>query len=181
MRRDLQEGDSQMNHRMSLVGAICLAIIPLPGCAPAPETMPAEGSRAEADLVAVKQLEADFAAAVGRGDTGAMANMIVQDFVAMPPDRPPIVGPEATMAFWADFFEKYSFEVSTSIEEVVAADSWAFVRATNQWTVTPEPDGEPQQGQASYIHIFQKQPDGSWKVARDIWNSDQPPPDTPTE
>ncbi len=170
-----------MNHRVSLLGASCLAVILLLGCAPAPETTPPEGSDAEADVVAIKQLEADFTAAVGRGDTAAMAKMIIRDVVAMPPDRPPLVGTEATMAFWNDLFERYSFEASTSVEEVIASDKWAFVRARNQWTATPQPDGEPQQGEASYIHIFQKQPDGSWKIARDIWNSDQPPPDAPTE
>jgi len=29
-----------------------------------------------------------------------------------------------------------------------------------------------------YITIYQHQSDGSWKIARDIWNSDQPLPGT---
>jgi ketosteroid isomerase-like protein len=175
------ERDGFMNHRTSLVKALCLAVVLLPGCATAPGPTPEEAPGAGPDLAAIRQLEIDFTAALGRGDTGALAKMIVKDFVAMPPDRPPIVGSEATMAFWTEFLEEYTFEVSTSIGEVVAADHWAFVRATNRWTATPKADGESQEGQATYLHIFQKQPDGSWKVARDIWNSDQPAPDTPTE
>jgi ketosteroid isomerase-like protein len=168
-----------VNRRTRLVNAICLAVVLLLGCAPPPE--PAEGPSSEADLAAIRQLETDFVAAISRGDTGAMAKMIVKDFVAMPPDRPPIVGSEATMAYWSELFETHTLDVSTSIGEVVADDDWAFVRATNQWKATPKADADPQEGHATYLHIFQKQPDGSWKVARDIWNSDQLPPDTPTE
>ena len=110
-----------------------------------------------------------------------MANLIVPDFIAMPPESPVVVGKEANMESWNEFFEESTFEFTVTTDEVVAADDWAFLRGTGRWTLTPKEEGEPRQGQVTYLHIFQKQADGSWKLARDIWNSDQPPPETPTE
>ncbi|MDA2927836.1 hypothetical protein MYX78_11520 [Acidobacteria bacterium AH-259-G07] len=35
-------------------------------------------------------------------------------------------------------------------------------------------EGEPIEDNGKYIVILQKQPDNAWKIARDIWNSDNP-------
>ena len=37
--------------------------------------------------------------------------------------------------------------------------------------------GEPMTDRGAGIHILQRQADGSWKLAVDIWNSDNPPPE----
>jgi len=39
--------------------------------------------------------------------------------------------------------------------------------------VTPKAGGESIQLEGKYLVVFQKQPDGSWKAARDIWNEGQ--------
>ncbi len=45
-----------------------------------------------------------------------------------------------------------------------------------QATFTPEAGGEAHTGNYKGIHIYRRQPDGSWRIAQDIWNSDEAPP-----
>ncbi len=55
------------------------------------------------------------------------------------------------------------------------ADGWAFHRGTYTIRLTPVAGGEVIGENGKVIVIFQKQPDGSWKIAREIWNRDNPP------
>lgn len=41
-------------------------------------------------------------------------------------------------------------------------------------TLTPKDGGEPVQESIKGRHVYEKQEDGSWKIAQDIWNTDRP-------
>ena len=43
-------------------------------------------------------------------------------------------------------------------------------------TFTPKDGSDPVVEQLKGIHIYQRQADGTWKIARDIWNTDAPTP-----
>ena len=45
-------------------------------------------------------------------------------------------------------------------------------------TLTPKAGGEPTEDSGKWLGILKRQPNGSWKVHRDIWNSDKPFPST---
>ncbi len=40
----------------------------------------------------------------------------------------------------------------------------------------PGPDGEPASVVGKYLTVWQKQADGRWMVAADMFNADAPPP-----
>ena len=69
-------------------------------------------------------------------------------------------------------------EETWSSEEIVVAADWAFTRGTYSSTFTPRAGGEPVQENGKSLWILERQADGSWKYARAIWNSDNPPPGT---
>jgi len=154
-------------------------VVALAACAPAtqePEPAAEEPPCTEADMEAIKKLEEEFTAAFKRGDADAMTSMMTDDAVAMLPGVPTAVGREACRSLWEEVLSQQTLEThSVSLEEVVVDRGWAFVRATTE-TVFRIGDGEPQEAAGKYINILQRQADGSWKIARDIWNSDNPPP-----
>jgi ketosteroid isomerase-like protein len=41
-------------------------------------------------------------------------------------------------------------------------------------TRTPQEDAEPENAVGTYMTIWHRQGDGSFKIAYDIWNSDRP-------
>ncbi len=43
-------------------------------------------------------------------------------------------------------------------------------------TLTPKAEAQPTDDIGKYITVYERQGDGSWRMARDIWNSDSPPP-----
>jgi ketosteroid isomerase-like protein len=54
----------------------------------------------------------------------------------------------------------------------------AFERGRYDITIAPRAGGEAMDDIGKYITVYQRQADGSWKIARDIWNSDRPLPGT---
>jgi ketosteroid isomerase-like protein len=58
---------------------------------------------------------------------------------------------------------------------VTVAGDWAIQRYAYQLTLTPKAGGQSMEERGKGIHIFRRQPDGSWLIVQDIWNSDAPP------
>jgi len=52
----------------------------------------------------------------------------------------------------------------------------AIERGSFTWKVAPAPGGAEIDNQGSFLAVGQQQPDGSWKVQRNIWNSTLPLP-----
>jgi ketosteroid isomerase-like protein len=55
------------------------------------------------------------------------------------------------------------------------AGDWAYDRGNYTLTVTPKP-GKPMEESGKYLAVCKRQPDGSWKISRLIYNSNNPPP-----
>ena len=143
-----------------------MLVFALSGCAPQVDV--------EADAAAINRLLDEDTTALNAGDAVGLVALYTEDVVLMPPDELAVIGKEARRAFLQTFFDQYTLELARSTEEVVVADDWAFARSTQTSTLTPKDGGEPIERSGKVIHIYQRQPDGSWKLARAIWNFDQP-------
>jgi ketosteroid isomerase-like protein len=66
-------------------------------------------------------------------------------------------------------------DYSSRDDEVVIAGRWAFRRATIDWSLVPTDKGQPIRDPGKYMILYRRQEDGSWRVARDIWNSSGTP------
>jgi ketosteroid isomerase-like protein len=60
--------------------------------------------------------------------------------------------------------------------ELIAAGDWAMEYAIEKVKDTPVDGGEALEDVCKGIIIYRRQADGSWRVARDMWNSDLPAP-----
>ena len=167
-----------MKYLMHFLIPISVAVV-LAACAPAtqePEPAAEEAPTTEADVEAIATSLEQELAAVNSGDAEAFQAAITNDAVLMPPNEPPVTGKEAILAWQQAFFDQATVQLSISFEEVEVAGNWAFARRSWARTLTPVAGGEPTQDNGQVVHIYQRQADGSWKVARIIWNSDNPPP-----
>ena len=61
-------------------------------------------------------------------------------------------------------------------ELIFTGDDWAFERSTYQLLVQPREPGNPVEDHGKFVVLWHRQSDGSWKMARDIDNSDTPLP-----
>jgi ketosteroid isomerase-like protein len=83
------------------------------------------------------------------------------------------VGHEAVAAWNAEFTGMFDVTGGYTGSEVVVLGDWAIERYTGEVTLTPA-EGEAATATFKGIHIYQRQADGSWKIAQDIWNMDAP-------
>jgi len=119
-------------------------------------------------------------AAVNSGDVDAWAAAFANDGVQMPPNAPANVGRDNIQAWSGEFLGAFRAELSLAPDEVqIAGADWAFERGTYEITLTPKAGGESIQDAGKYITVYQRRPDGSWAMARDIWNSSNPLPGMP--
>jgi uncharacterized protein (TIGR02246 family) len=156
-----------MRNPVSLVlGAIVLALMH-GGCQP-------RASEAH-DLEAINALQRQVDAAIIAGDTESYVALLTDNAVLMPPNAPPVIGKDAIRSWNQMMSQQFRFQAYKPVDhEVVLAGKWAFRRATADWTLTPAAGGEPIHDSGKFIIIYERQANGSWRVARDIWNSNTP-------
>ena len=138
-------------------------------------TTPKASNQAEI-ATAVNDIRGAYKAALNAGDATAVAALFTDDAVSMPPDAPAAVGKEAIQSNLEARFNQFKFDVTITQAEAVAAGDWAFSRGTYTVKATPKGAGEAMENTGKYLDVLRQQPDGSWKIARHIWNTDKPIP-----
>jgi uncharacterized protein (TIGR02246 family) len=129
---------------------------------------------------AIEKTRDAHVAAVNSGDVDAWAAAFADDGVQMPPNFPANVGRDNIQGWSGAFLGAFRAEFALAPEEVqIAGADWAFERGTYEITLTPKAGGESIQDAGKYITVYQRRPDGSWAMARDIWNSSNPLPGMP--
>jgi ketosteroid isomerase-like protein len=128
--------------------------------------------RTGSDIEALNTLQKEVDAAIISGDMDRYMRLLTDDAVLMPPNAPSVIGKESIRSWNQAMSKQFRIQAYTSVDdEVIVAGEWAFRRATMDWTLAPTGGGTAVRDTGKYIIIYKRQPDRSWKVARDIWNS----------
>jgi len=129
----------------------------------------------QADAEAIKKLSDEYGAMVTAGDTEGFLNLFANDAVLMPPNHKMLVGKEEirllVQGILKDAKEIELTEITTP-SEIKVVGNWAF----DLGITTFKARGKPLEDTNKYIRIWQKMADGSWKLARVIFNSNKPLP-----
>jgi uncharacterized protein (TIGR02246 family) len=134
-----------------------------------------EQSNNQADVEALNNVREVHIAALNDGDVNAWVAAFTDDGVQMPPNAPANLGSESIRTWSRAFLALFRAEFALLVDEVQVAGDWAFERGTYTITLTPKAGGEPMQNIGKYITISERKPCGAWGMARDIWNSNNPP------
>lgn len=137
------------------------------------------GPLSEEDVAAIRAAADVWVQAFRDNDDATLVALYSDDAAIMPPNEPPVDGRAAIRAYHeADLLTVT--EYSESIIEIDGRDGLAYIRGTSSMVGISE-DGEPVTESGKFLVIFRKQPDGSWLVTHEIWNSDLPLPEEGTE
>jgi uncharacterized protein (TIGR02246 family) len=164
---------------VSLGVALVFALILLT-CAQQTQPVAEEAASTEADVAAIRALVEQWIAALETGDAEGLVGLYTDDAVRLPPDGPSSSGTEVFEEYFRGAFEEVSFQCVWPVEgteEIIVAGGWAFHLSEYILLVTPIDGGETVEEKGNVVEIIQRQPDGSWKIAREIWNH-PPPPET---
>ena len=132
----------------------------------------------EPDSAAVRQAidsaYVRYNAALKSGDAAAIAQMYTDDAIVMAPNFPAWQGRAAVNAGFAGFFGQFAItDVRLATRDVIVSGALAIEQGTYEWTLHPK-TGADIKDNGKYLTVWQRQTDGSWKIVRDINNSDRP-------
>ena len=160
-----------MKEKSLLQSTICIVsgvMLSLAGCSSQ------ERGDLEAVTAAVNNIWNQYSSSLNSGDLDRWMSLWTEGGVQMPPGEPPVIGKDQIRARNKGVLDQFTFNVRITNEEVGVARDWAFARGTYRATLTPKEGGEATVVDGKYMTILQRQPDGSWKIHRDIFNSNVP-------
>jgi uncharacterized protein (TIGR02246 family) len=136
------------------------------------------GCQKKLDTAAVademKRGSGDWAAAYNAGDADKIAAMYAADAVLMPPHAPAAQGGDAIRQFVAnDSATAKANGVTLAIEPTASGASGDIAWQSGTYKITDAGGNAVDAGK--FVELRQNV-DGAWKITRDIWNSDNPPP-----
>jgi uncharacterized protein (TIGR02246 family) len=153
---------------------MAVTILASVACAPgteAPPTPVATGPSEAEDIAAIRDTRLNrFAASFMGADPDGFLASVTEDMVIMPPDEPAVSGHDAIRAWLEGFFAAYETDLEYTDSDVSLFGDVAFEAYAFRWTLTPLDGGEPIRQAGKGVYVFRRQADGSWSVARDIWN-----------
>jgi uncharacterized protein (TIGR02246 family) len=120
---------------------------------------------------AVQEIWKEYSASLNAGDIDRWVALWTDDGVQMPPDEPPVIGKEKIKARNGAVLQKFKFDIGVTNQEVKTSGDWAYSRGVYKATLTPKQGGTSIPIDGKYMTILARQPDGSWKIHRDIFNS----------
>ncbi len=149
-----------------------------------PAGKPAQPSL-EQDQKAIEQLhQRDIAASIAL-DVDSLLAIRTDDIVYLVPGHPPIVGQDAVRKYMQDIRRQLANWDMVGYEE-----NWQEVRVVGdtaiEWgtlsvRVKPPDSNRESAALRGIMQELRRQPDGSWKIARVIWNVQSPQPAPSTE
>jgi uncharacterized protein (TIGR02246 family) len=147
--------------------ALTIVLVIMTSCAPQrPDPAQVRKAIEDADARIVKAFEAK--------DDSASASVYAEDAIVLAPNSPMIKGREGIRAFHkAALPTLHDFKIKTVKIEV--ADSLAYEIGEYIMTIQP-PNAPAIQDTGKYVEVFKLQPNGSWLIVADIFNSNLPLP-----
>jgi uncharacterized protein (TIGR02246 family) len=155
----------------SVVAAVVLGVSCAQPPAKSPENAAPDPAAVRADIEAAN---ARFLDAIKKGDLATMMGNYEADALLMMPGTPATSGAAAIEQGLKDFLGQVTVKEGqmTTLDVMVAGDL-AIETGTFAWTLTPR-KGPAINDKGKYLTVWRHQVDGSWKIIRDINNTDLP-------
>ncbi|MEJ2291923.1 MAG: nuclear transport factor 2 family protein [Deinococcales bacterium] len=137
-------------------------------------TAQSAGGDVQADQAAIRQVWVDYAHYAETGNLEGWMALWMPGGIKMSAGKPPIVGLDAIRS--ATGVGKSSATVVLSIDpqEITVIGDWAYTWGLYTKDVTPEGGGATSHVDGKFMTILRRQDDGSWRIYRDIDNSNVP-------
>lgn len=125
--------------------------------------------RAQSDAAIRRLPIEDWCKAEAARDIEAKMRLFTSDAVIMAPGEPDAIGQQAVRAWHEKEWKGTKYQCSGSVDEVQIFGDWGIARGRFSGTLTPA-NGAPRPASGKFLNVVRRQTDGSWRIARAIWN-----------
>ena len=133
---------------------------------------PILSTQADNPLVAARR---DFFESINARDIDKLVSLVDPDTVWMPPNDTSLYGPDEVRDWWKEYFEYFRLTSHSEPErEVTISGDFAIEETTYMVVITPTKGGTRIRDDGRWLRVWRRQPDGSWKMWRAMWNSFRP-------
>jgi ketosteroid isomerase-like protein len=134
---------------------------------PSPSEKPSDVERL------LRDLDVQWAKAAAAKDVEQTIGYYSDDAIVLPPNATGAATKEAIRNVWKDMFASPSLVISWQPTRVQVGKSgeMAWVRGRYELTMN-DASGKPIDDRGKYLEVWEKQTDGNWKCAAEMWNSD---------
>ena len=154
------------------VAILAVAIVAGLGC----QSQTIVGLTASDEATLLQALDTEMKAA-NAADAAGWASVYAQDAIVLRPNGPAVQGRQAIQQ-WLATLLPISNAKGEGVEVVGYADL-AYLRGSYAMTFSVPGVPAPIEEQGKFLQIYRKESDGSWKLTREIYNSDLPLPVPP--
>ena len=126
----------------------------------------------EDDLAAITAFNARYVGAINDGDVATLSSLTTDGHIMLMPGREPLVGKQANDAANAGVAERFDIDETWAPIETVIDGDLAFQRGTFVVIATPKGGGgQRNEVGGNFMRIYQRQPNGEWRMTRDMFNT----------
>ena len=124
---------------------------------------------------AITEANTEFGKKIRNGDAAGLAALYTEDAVLLPPNSEKVYGRKRVKEFWGGAISQLGLkDAILRTEELFGSGD--FFTEIGSYTLKIQPAGQkPIEDEGKYVVIWKQTADG-WKLHRDIWNSNMPPP-----
>jgi ketosteroid isomerase-like protein len=125
-----------------------------------------------ADETVLRRLDDEWSKTVGAKDVEKTMSYYADDALMMPPNIPTLTGKQPIRTLWKSLLEAPGFAGGWKATKVEVSGNLSYVTGSYEITETDD-NGKPMTDKGTYLKVWKKQPDGSWKCVADMFNSDR--------
>lgn len=157
----------------SVLVAVGAVLSPWPVAAQAGD--PAAADAGEADIAAIRALYTAWNEAVEGSDISGYLAVLDADVELLPTDAPPFRGRDNYGAFLQPVFGNDRFEIEVAEPPAVQVDG-DLAYARYDYIIHRMPVGSEERisSYRKFLDVLKRQPDGTWRVLKHIWNYNAP-------
>lgn len=130
-------------------------------------------SAAESAAEAIRKADQQWADAAAAKDLDKSVSFCGPDAAILVPNAPAAEGEEAIRKWFQSLFNIPGLKLIWHATNAEGAKSGDLGYSTGKYELSfTDPSGKQVSDHGKYVTVWKKQPDGRWKVVRDIFNSD---------
>jgi uncharacterized protein (TIGR02246 family) len=128
------------------------------------------------DIQAIAEIRERTMQAENDGDADFVKSVCTEDIVVMPPGMQAVSGRSAALGFMHGFLEQFDLQILYVSAEIQIDGDIAYDRGTYSQHLAAKDGGTVATENGNYLWIYRRAADGTWKMARIIWNAIGPSP-----